>query len=147
MSPSIPRTPRRLPPSAGLTLTLLCALAAVVAAAACARLQARAPKPGARTLVVTATAYTSAVEQTDAEPNLAAWSDRLTPGMRAIAVSPDLVTLGLERGTEVRIAGLPGRWRVLDRMPARWSRRIDVYMGDDVQAARDWGKRRVRISW
>jgi 3D (Asp-Asp-Asp) domain-containing protein len=67
--------------------------------------------------------------------------------MRAIAVSPDLVSLGLRRGVHVRIAGLPGEWKVLDRMPSRWTRRIDLYMGRDVRAARDFGKREVRITW
>ena len=67
--------------------------------------------------------------------------------MRVIAVSPDLLALGLERGTRVRVDGLPGTWTVLDRMPDRWSRRIDVYMGTDTHAARRFGKRKVRISW
>lgn len=114
----------------------------------CARLRPPpSPEPRARSLVVTATAYTSTEEETDGDPHLAAWSDRLAPGMRAIAVSLDLEALGLARGTEVKIEGLPGSWRVLDRMPARWNRRIDVYMGRDQERARSWGKRRVRISW
>ena len=103
--------------------------------------------PRARELVVTATAYTSSVSETDGEPHLAAWSDRIAPGMRVLAVSPDLLALGIDRGTEVRVDGLPGTWTVLDRMPDRWHRRIDVYMGTDTQAARRFGKRKVRISW
>jgi len=126
---------------------VLALVALLVAAWACARPWSGAREPRPRDLVVTATAYTSTPGETDDEPHLAAWSDRLEPGMRAIAVSPDLVPLGLRRGTLVRIDGLPGAWRVLDLMPARWSRRIDVYMGHDRAAARRWGKRRVRISW
>ena len=100
-----------------------------------------------RELVVTATAYNSLPQQTDRQPGLAAWGDRLEPGMRAVAVSPDLVALGLERGARMRIEGLRGEYTVLDRMPARWDRRIDIYMGTDRRAAQAWGKRRVRIHW
>jgi 3D (Asp-Asp-Asp) domain-containing protein len=32
-------------------------------------------------------------------------------------------------------------------MAARWTRKIDIYMGDDVSAAREWGVREVRIRW
>jgi 3D (Asp-Asp-Asp) domain-containing protein len=67
--------------------------------------------------------------------------------MKAVAVSPDLLELGLGPEREIRIEGLDGTWRVLDKMPARWSRRIDLFMGEDVEAARAWGKRQVRISW
>lgn len=97
--------------------------------------------------VVMATAYNSVPSQTYGDPNLGAWGDRLEPGMKAIAVSPDLVALGLTRGTRVRIEGLDDEYVVLDRMPSRWKGRIDLYMGDDVEAARAWGRRTVRIHW
>jgi 3D (Asp-Asp-Asp) domain-containing protein len=67
--------------------------------------------------------------------------------MKTIAVSRDLLALGLTRGSQVRIEGLEGVYTVLDRLPSRWSRRIDVYMGTDVRAARVWGVREVRIRW
>lgn len=105
------------------------------------------PHAPARTLTVTATAYNCVPEQTEGDPSEAAWGDRLAPGTRAIAVSPDLIPLGLDRGAAVRIAGLPGEWVVLDRMPSRWTRKIDLYMGKDVRAARAWGKREVQITW
>lgn len=104
-------------------------------------------RPAERTLVVTATAYNSVRGQTDGNPSIAAWGDRLRPGMRAIAVSHDLIRMGLGRGARVRIEGLPGDWVVLDRMHARWRKRIDIYMGVDVHAARQWGRRQVRIRW
>lgn len=100
-----------------------------------------------RSLEVTATAYNSLPEQTGAQPTIAAWGDRLEPGMRAIGVSRDLLALGLTRGVEVRIDGLEGRWVVRDKMAKRWTRRIDLYMGEDVQAARRWGRRSVMIRW
>ena len=98
-------------------------------------------------LLVTATAYNSLVDQTEDDPSIAAWGDRLEPGMNAVAVSPDLEILGLKRGTKVRIEGLPGEYLVLDRMPPKWERRIDIYMGEDVHAAKHWGRRSVRIYW
>jgi 3D (Asp-Asp-Asp) domain-containing protein len=65
--------------------------------------------------------------------------------MKAIAVSRDLIPLGLTHETRVCVEGLPGEYRVLDKMAKRWQRKIDIYMGVDVQAARSWGRRTVRI--
>lgn len=100
-----------------------------------------------RVLVVKASAYNSNHGQTDRSPSIAAWGDRLAPGMKVIAVSKDLIGLGLDRGQRVRIAGLEGEYIVMDRMPSRWHKKIDIYMGEDVRAARDWGIREVEISW
>jgi 3D (Asp-Asp-Asp) domain-containing protein len=105
------------------------------------------PASTSRSLVVTATAYNSLPGQTQGDPTLAAWGDRLEPGMRVVAVSRDLLALGLRRGTRLRIEGVEGEWVVLDRMPSRWRRRIDLYHGEDVAAARSWGVREVRIHW
>lgn len=100
------------------------------------------------TLEVEATAYNSLPGQTTAtDADLAAWGDRLKPGMKAIAVSRDLLDMGLKRGSTVTIDGLPGKWQVLDKMHRRWTRKIDIYMGEDVEAARNWGKRKVTIHW
>jgi 3D (Asp-Asp-Asp) domain-containing protein len=98
-------------------------------------------------IVVTATAYNSVSEQTDDQPNVTAWGDRLTPGMKVIAVSRDLIPLGLDHRAPVSIEGLPGQYLVLDKMHARWEKRIDIYMGADLKAARAWGARQVRIRW
>ena len=46
---------------------------------------------------VTASAYNSTRAQTDAAPNEGAWGDEITPGMKVIAVSPDLIAAGLNR--------------------------------------------------
>lgn len=100
------------------------------------------------TLEVTATAYNSLPEQTAAVvPDIAAWGDKLKPGMRAIAVSRDLLKEGLVHRSRVRIDGLDGEWIVLDKMNKRWKRKVDIYMGTDVKAAREWGKRKVIISF
>jgi 3D (Asp-Asp-Asp) domain-containing protein len=100
-----------------------------------------------QSLLVTATAFNSLPKQGQGNPNVGAWGDRITPGVNAIAVSDDLVSLGLTRGTRVRIEGRNTEYVVLDRMPARWKKRIDIYMGNDVKAARVWGKRDVKIYW
>ncbi len=97
---------------------------------------------------VTATAYNSVNSQTkDGDPTLTAWGDKLKPGMKAIAVSRDLIEDGLTHGTEVTIEGLPGTYKVMDKMNKRWEEKIDIYMGNDVKAAKEWGKRTVTISW
>lgn len=110
------------------------------------------PEPPKRvSLNVWATAYNSTDAQTDATPHHGAWGDALDeavkPGLRVIAVSPDLLQKGLRRGQRVRIHGLKGEFIVLDKMPGRWKNRIDLYMQYDVRAARKWGRRRVKISW
>jgi 3D (Asp-Asp-Asp) domain-containing protein len=117
-------------------VTLICVLAASASA-----------DSAEHSLVVTATAYNSLPEQTDAEPHLAAWGDPITPGMKVIAVSRDLIPVGLDRHTPVKIEGFPGVYLVLDKMNKRWEKRIDIYMGHDLEAARAWGKRQVEISW
>ena len=98
-------------------------------------------------LAVTATAYTSTRCQTDKTPFLAAWNNRLKPGVKSIAVSRDLLDMGLTNGTYVTINGLRGRYKVLDKMNKRWKKKIDIYMGTDLKKAKRWGKRKVTIRW
>jgi len=100
-----------------------------------------------RTMMVTASAYNSLRGQTSGDPSIAAWGDKLHPGMKAIAVSRDLQKMGLGHRAEVRIKGLPGTYLVLDRMHHRWRKKIDIYMGVDRSKAMRWGKRNVEITW
>ncbi|MTI21039.1 hypothetical protein E1176_08405 [Fulvivirga sp. RKSG066] len=96
------------------------------------------------TLTVTASAYNSVASQTTASnPMIAAWGDTLNPGMKAIAVSRDLIPMGIDHNTTVRIEGLEGTYLVKDKMNARWTRKIDIYMGEDIDAARNWGVKEV----
>jgi 3D (Asp-Asp-Asp) domain-containing protein len=129
------------------TFLILC----ILALAGCAR-ERRDPLPAApsvpeRSLRVTASAYNSLPGQTDSRPGNAAWGDSLFPGLRAIAVSRDLIPMGLGQGVSVRIEGLGGEFKVLDKMDARWRKRIDIYFGKDVAAARAWGEQKVVIRW
>ena len=98
-------------------------------------------------LEVTATAYTSSHSQTDKTPYLAAWNNVLKPGIKSIAVSRDLLKMGLKNGSKVSISGLPGEYIVLDKMHKRWEKKIDIYMGIDHQKAKEWGKQKVTIHW
>ena len=104
--------------------------------------------PGEHSMEVTASAYTMAEDETKkGNVGLAAWGDQLEPGMKAIAVSRDLIEEGLDHRTRVKIEGLEGEYVVLDKMNKRWEEKIDIFMGTDKEAAREWGKRTVEISW
>lgn len=97
---------------------------------------------------VTATAYTLRESETKkGNIGLAAWGDQLTPGMKAIAVSRDLIEQGLTHGTRVTIDGLEGEYVVRDKMHRRWKNKIDIFMGHDVQGALEWGRRTVVIRY
>ncbi|MGB5498448.1 MAG: hypothetical protein WBM77_05930 [Maribacter sp.] len=98
-------------------------------------------------LEVTATAYNSVKSQTLGEPNITAWGDTLVPGMKSIAVSRDLIAKGLKHGTMVRIDTFLDTFYVNDKMHRRWKNRIDIYMGEDNNKAREWGKKKVRIEF
>jgi len=71
----------------------------------------------------------------------------LKPGMKCIAVSRDLLNLGLQHNTMVKILDWPDTFLVKDKMNRKWKNRIDLYMGKDVKAAREWGKREVQIQY
>ena len=97
---------------------------------------------------VVATAYTSHRSQTDRTPFLAAWNNRIRPGMKIIAVSPDLIRkYGLTNGVRVKIGGLPGTYVVRDKMNKRLHDHIDIYMGTNRRRALRWGRRRVVMYW
>lgn len=103
---------------------------------------------GKHKLRVTATAYSSHRGQTDKTPFLAAWNNRIRPGMKIIAVSRDMLTrYGLRNGSRVRIGGLKGYYTVRDKMNKRFRKRIDIYMGVNRRRALRWGRRSVILYW
>lgn len=104
-------------------------------------------KGNERSMVVTVTAYNSVRSQTEGDPSLAAWGDRLKPGMKVVAVSKDLIDEGLTRGTSLRIEGLKGEYVVLDRTASKFTKRVDIYMGEDVEKAKEFGAKKLRITW
>jgi len=125
----------------GNVIILLIAFIAVIHLASCKK------DVKMKKLEVTATAYNSLKGQTQGNPAEAAWGDTLKPGMKAIAVSRDLIDSGLIYNTEVKIEGVPGKYRVLDKMNKRWTKKIDIYMGTSELNAKEWGKRTVTIEW
>lgn len=100
-----------------------------------------------KTIQVTATAYNSLAYQTNSNPQITAFGDSLKPGLKYIAVSRDLLKMGLKHNTPVKIEGFEGIYLVKDKMNRRWINRIDIYMGVDVKAARNWGKKKISISY
>jgi len=98
-------------------------------------------------ITVKASAYNSLKSQTDANPGIAAWGDSLKPGMNCIAVSRDLLKLGLKLNTPVKIEGLDSTYLVKDKMHRRKRNQIDIYMGVDVKKAKEWGVRRLKIQY
>ena len=98
-------------------------------------------------LIVTASAYNSTKAQTEGNPNLTAFGDSLRPGMKYIAVSRDLLRKGLKHNTPVVIEGFEGLYLVKDKMHHKWRNKIDIYMGTDIEAARQWGRRKVCIDY
>lgn len=98
------------------------------------------------TLRVTATAYNSVASQTTtSNPAITAWGDTLKPGMKSIAISRDLIDSGLVHNTPVLIEGFEGTYYVKDKMNKRWTSKIDIYMGLNVDSARNWGKQELEI--
>lgn len=101
-----------------------------------------------KSITVTATAYNSVRSQTKlGNPEIAAWGDRLTDSVKSIAVSWDLIPLGLDYETRVRIDSLPGTYLVLDKMNRRWKKRIDINFGKEIKKAREWGRKKVVVHY
>lgn len=99
-------------------------------------------------LTVTATAYNSFPGQTSYEhPEITAWGDSIKPGVKWIAVSRDLLRRGLRHNTLVKIDTFDGIYIVKDKMHPRWQNRIDIYMGEDRNKAKEWGRRKVEIQY
>lgn len=67
--------------------------------------------------------------------------------MKSIAVSRDLIKLGLTHNTMVKIDTFPDTFYVKDKMHWRWRNRIDIYMGKDIQKAREWGRKKLMICY
>ena len=97
--------------------------------------------------MVNVSAYNSLESQTDSVPNIAAWGDTLKPGMKTIAVSRDLLELGLDYNTHVKIEGFEDIHLVKDKMHPKWKQKIDIYMGEDVKKAREWGRKKLKIRY
>lgn len=100
-----------------------------------------------REMTVKASAYNSVVNQTNSNPYITAFGDSLIPGLKYIAVSRDLLNKGLRHNTPVRIEGLEGLYLVKDKMNKRYTNHIDIYMGLDLKAAKNWGRKSLKIHY
>ncbi|WP_339652243.1 hypothetical protein [uncultured Maribacter sp.] len=99
-------------------------------------------------LQVIATAYNSIPYQTSYEhPGITAYGDSIKPGLKWIAVSRDLLNKGLVYNTMVKIDTFEGVYLVKDKMHSRWKNRIDIYMGENVNKAKEWGRRKITIKY
>ncbi|MDX1762171.1 MAG: hypothetical protein R3218_08465 [Christiangramia sp.] len=99
------------------------------------------------TICVTATAYNSVGYQTQHDPQITAWGDTLKPGMNAIAVSRDLLRMGLDHNSKIKIEGFDSIFLIKDKMHYRWRNRIDIYMGEDIEKAKEFGRRKLNIAY
>ena len=100
-----------------------------------------------KSMQVVATAYNSVAYQTSENPHITAFGDGLIPGRQYIAVSRDLIKMGMTHDTPVKIEGFDSVYLVKDKMHPRWRKHIDIYMGTDISAAKKWGRQKVRIEY
>ncbi len=98
-------------------------------------------------LEVIATAYNSVPAQTQGNPFIGAWGDSLDTNTPSIAVSRNLIALGLKHDTPVKIEGFDEVFLVRDKMNSRFLNRIDIYMGTDVDKAKEWGVKELTIHY
>lgn len=122
-------------------------LALLFLLSSCSEEKKEAPKFYWDSVTVTASAYNSTPRQTSKNPNITAFGDILKPGMKYIAVSRDLMRKGLKHNTAVTIEGFEGTYLVKDKMHYKWRNHIDIYMGKDIEAAKQWGRRKVCINF
>lgn len=102
--------------------------------------------PESNTVTVTATAYVAGRGKRK-RPARGAWGDVLDPKEKTVAVSSDLLEMGLTRGARLRIEGMEGEFTVLDTTHPRLEKTIDIFFGQDRRAALQWGRRTLTISW
>lgn len=98
-------------------------------------------------LEVTATAYNALEYQTSENPHITARGDTLIPGMKSIAVSSGLFAKGLIYGTLVRIDTFADTFHINDKMHPSSTNRIDIYFGENIIKAKQWGRKKVIIEY
>ena len=93
-------------------------------------------------LQVDVTAYSSTVGQCDSSPFIGAWNNDLRKySMKSLAVSRDLLTLGIGNGSRVKLKCEDRTyWLIVkDKMNKRFIKRVDIYMGVKHKQARSFG--------
>lgn len=104
-------------------------------------------KPEMKCMQVKASAYNSVSAQTrpGTDGRITAWGDTLRPEVKSVAISRDLIDSGLVHGTMIYIEGFKEPFKVNDKMNRRFTNKIDVHLGTDVQAAREFGNQQLNI--
>jgi 3D (Asp-Asp-Asp) domain-containing protein len=91
---------------------------------------------------VKVTAYTLTPEEGWGDGTIGAWGDKLEHHIPTIAVSRDWLGKGVGHGSWLTINGK--RHQVLDKMGARWRKKIDIVKPSKV-AAREWGVKNATV--
>jgi len=90
----------------------------------------------------TVTAYNSVHWQTDSTPCIGAYNNNICEmykkGLTVVATNE------FPNGTKLFIKGI-GMCVVADKTNSRYKYRIDLYMGDDVQKAREFGRKNLYV--
>jgi 3D (Asp-Asp-Asp) domain-containing protein len=97
--------------------------------------------------IVSVSAYNNVESQTDATPNICAWGDKIRPGI--VAVSRDLLKgkYNFNRNKKIYFPELDRHYTVLDKMNKRYSKTMDIFMGKNIQKARKFGRKKMKIYW
>ena len=95
-----------------------------------------------KTINVTASAYNSLAYQTSSNPSITAFGDSLKPGMKYIAVSRDLLKIGLKHNTPIKIEGFDSIYLVKDKMNARWEKTHRYLYGNGCKSGKKLGQKK-----
>ena len=96
-------------------------------------------------ITVTATAYSSAVNQCDSDPYITATGDSVRVGI--VALSRDLHRLwGFDKRVYAKIDGDWVELVTLDLMHRRWDRKVDIWM-ETYADARRFGVRELTVMY
>jgi len=103
--------------------------------------------PEMKCMEVRASAYNSVASQTrlGTDGNITAWGDTLKPEIPSVAISRDLIDSGMVHGTMIYIEGFKEPFKVNDKMNRRYKNKIDLHLGTDVKAARNFGNQKLNI--
>jgi len=94
--------------------------------------------PPQETRIITVTAYSSTVDQCDADPFITAYNTQVRQGIVAANF--------LEKGTQIMFPEAFGSqiFVVEDKMHERFKYRVDIWM-PSVQAAKEFGVKKIRM--
>lgn len=106
-----------------------------------------ADEPEMKCMQVKASAYNSVGSQTriGTDGTITAWGDTLKPEIPSVAISRDLIDSGMVHGTMLYIEGFSEPFKVNDKMNRRFKNKIDLHLGTNVKAARDFGNQKLNI--